>query len=104
MSKTGMLVSLILIGLSSLQVQGAPRPAKLRLIETAPGQRSWMSEREIAKLSADRHDVGKCGGFFDVPDQAEAPPVPSSKSAFKPRVPHQQQTLEPLLPLVAPDR
>ena len=45
----------------------------LRLIETAPGVRSWMSEVQIEELSTRIHKEGRCGGFFDVTDHVDEP-------------------------------
>jgi leucyl aminopeptidase len=56
----------------------APEPG-MRLIETAPGVRAWMTPAEVRKLAARSHRDGHCGGFMDVTGQ---PIQPSRRHAL----------------------
>ena len=43
----------------------------LRLIETAPNERSWMTEHEIEQLAKSQFERGRHGGFIDVTELGE---------------------------------
>lgn len=69
-----------------------------RLIQTAPNQKAWMSEDEIAEISMKVHEQGKCGGFMDVtdfPNKKRSFAVPGLDFGSRPL--QQQGTVAPLL-------
>jgi leucyl aminopeptidase len=53
-----------------VSLAGAPAEG-LRLIETAPGQRAWMTPDEVIELAKKSHAEGHCGGFMDVSEHSD---------------------------------
>ncbi|MCC7440709.1 MAG: M20/M25/M40 family metallo-hydrolase [Bdellovibrionales bacterium] len=97
-----LVVSLTLAALPAYA--SAPRDG-LRLIETAPGQASWMTEGEALEISRARHAEGKCGGYFDITDD----PAPPAPRALEIPIeiydgPANEETVRPLLAEVSADR
>lgn len=103
MDRTALWVGVVL-GLA-LPVAGFAAPAPgMRLIETGPGQRSWMSESRIEELSLSIHAAGRCGGFFDVTDHPELRSVPVLPTAFEGRPLSHGAIVRPLLDEVSAER
>lgn len=89
----------IALGLLTASAAFAFAEEPLRLIETAPGKRAWMTQQEIHEISRRQHESGRCGGFMDVTDFPRQP-----KLFLQPvldlagRVPRQQAKVDALLP------
>ncbi len=63
---TRLLLLSVFFGLSCAAFASDPRDEGQRLIEYASGKRAWVSQDEMQLLSEEAHQVGSCGGFFDV--------------------------------------
>ncbi|HLE00299.1 MAG TPA: M20/M25/M40 family metallo-hydrolase [Bdellovibrionota bacterium] len=87
--------------LFSLFIVNVPvNASELRLIETGPGQRAWMTEQEIDALATARHS-GRSAGFMDVTDFADVSddiPYFQLKNVFENKAPSQQRIVDELLP------
>jgi len=66
----------------------------LRLIETAPGERQWMTQDDVEMTLI---KPGKINHFFDVTDHLDMLPI-KGLAAKIPAKPSQQKVVEPLLP------
>ncbi len=69
----------------------------LRLIQTGPQTRQWMSEAQVDELSEANHEAGRCPGFFDVTDFRERTVRPAIPFTGKSEL-TEQATVEKLLP------
>jgi leucyl aminopeptidase len=71
----------------------------MRLIETAPGKRQWMTGSSVFKLAAKQHEEkGFCGGFFDVTDYPNERPTEIIRFySFSNRPIREHATVQPLL-------
>ncbi len=58
--------------------------APLRLIQTSPTKRQWLSEEQIQMLSDQQHQKGRCGGFMDVTDTYAAYQKLGPAQTFRP--------------------
>ncbi len=66
----------------SLRAHAAP--SNLRLIETGPNQRQWMTESQVGELARQQHEQGHCGGFMDVTEH----PQSNGMVVFSPTIPN----------------
>jgi leucyl aminopeptidase len=71
----------------------------LRYVETAPGERSWMTEEAIEQLSHQKHQIGSCAGYFDLTDWPASVDLSNQTLHLTFNAPHptQQALVTPLL-------
>jgi len=83
---------LVLFFPACLSVQATAEPQ--RWIETAPGQRTWMSESDVLALIK----PGEKNHFMDVTDQPSLGPLAGQKKLKIPPNPEHQEIVDALLP------
>jgi len=83
-----------------LHASAASETEGLRWIETAPGQRTWMTESEVLALVK----PGEKNNFLDVTDQPDLAPTSSQKKLRIPPNPKHQAIVDALLPELKVDQ
>lgn len=68
-SWTGLLI--LLRSSAALALVGEPE--EMRLIQTAPGERVWMSPAQVREVAIHSHANGHCGGFMDITEHPDKP-------------------------------
>lgn len=67
----------------------------LRLIQTGENQKQWLNKTEIQQLALKQHQKGFCGGFMDVTDFPELPPLHLRPiDLYKKKVPRHGEAVE----------
>jgi len=91
------------LALQTARAEIDPAAEGRRLIELESNRRLWLTPAEVAELTRENHDRGRCGGFMDVTDYPELPEL-----FVQPLVPEDyrirhRETVERLLPELSAD-